>query len=141
MIPGWVTTHEVLAVDLEDPVHRGERDRQRALDPGRAARQAGAGAARDDRHAELAAEADELGDLARLRREGHRAGQPGLEVGRLVAPVALAVDRVGQQPQVRELVADRADEGIGQRGNLGHTDQSRTGTPRIVNRRTRGGPR
>ncbi len=46
---------EVVAIDLDDPVHRREGDGQRALDPGRAARQAGAGAARDDRDAQLGA--------------------------------------------------------------------------------------
>ena len=51
--PGLDDGDEVLAVDLEDPVHRRERDRQAALDPGRAAGQAGAGAARDDRDAML----------------------------------------------------------------------------------------
>ena len=119
---------EVVSVDLEDLVHCGERDRERALDPRRAARQAGTRTARDDRDPELPAEADELGDLARLSRQGDRTRQPGLEVRRLVAPVALTVDCVGQEPQLREPIADRADEGIGHRGNLGHTDQSRTGS-------------
>ena len=56
---------EVLPVDLEDLVHRGEGDRQPALDAGRAARQAGAGPARDDRDAQLGGDPHELGDVAR----------------------------------------------------------------------------
>ena len=64
MTPGWVTTHRFVAVDLEDPVHRRERDRQCALDAGRATGQPGAGAARHDRHVEL-------------RRRSARARRPG----------------------------------------------------------------
>ena len=112
---------EVLVVDLEDPVHRGEGDRQAALDPGGAARQAGPGAARHDRDAMLGGEPDELGDLGRRRREGDGAGQAGVEVGGLVEPVALAVDRVGQQARasgrrasdrVRQRVAGRRSGGV-----------------------------
>ena len=75
MTPGLDDRDEVLAVDLEDPVHRREGDRQAALDAGRAAGQPGPGAARDDRDAELGGEPDELGDLGGRRREGDGARQ------------------------------------------------------------------
>ena len=44
-----------------------------AVDAGGATRQAGPGAARHDRHADSAAEPDDLGHLGRLGREGHGA--------------------------------------------------------------------
>ena len=80
MIPGWVVTVRFSRVDLEDPVHARERDRERTLDPGRAAREPGARAARDDRDVVLAAQPDELRDLGRLvgqrdrERQARRAG-------------------------------------------------------------------
>ena len=82
MIPGWTTATRFVAVDLEDPVHPGERDRQRALDPGGAARQAGARAARHDGDAELGGDADELLDLGRGRGEGDGSRQTTLQIGR-----------------------------------------------------------
>ena len=94
--PGLDDRDEVLAVDLDDLVHRGEGDRQAALDPGRATRQPRARAAGDDRDAQLGGDLDELGDVGGRRREDDGARQAGVEVRRLVVAVALAVDGVGQ---------------------------------------------
>jgi hypothetical protein len=101
---------EVLPVDLEDPVHPRQRDREAALDAGGAAAQARAGAARHDRDPMLPGEPDEGRDLGGRRRQGHGQWQPGLEVGGLVGPVALAVGRVVEQPEVRQRGPDRGEE-------------------------------
>ena len=103
MMPGWVVTREVLAVDLEDPVHAREGDRQRALDAGRrrptarSRRRAG----RSGRRARRTA--------GRARRpppspsgSATASGQARREVGGLVAPVRLAVGVVGQEPHLRQ---------------------------------------
>ena len=50
----------------------------------------------------LGADPHELGDLGRLRGEGHGARQAGRQVGGLVAPVGLAVGGVGQERAGRE---------------------------------------
>ena len=101
---------EVLAVDLDDAVHRGEGDRQSALDAGRAAGQPGPGAARHDRDAELAGEPHHGGHLGRLGRQDHGSRQARLQIGGLVEAVRLAIGLVGQHPEARELGADRVDE-------------------------------
>ena len=123
MTPGWTTATRFSLVDLEDPVHRGEGDRQTALDAGRAAGQAGPGAARDDRDAELA------GRSAPARRprpcssgSTTARGRPGMEVGRLVEAVGLAVGRR------RSAAGDRA---------AGRRSPRRAGRPGRACRRSR----
>ena len=111
MTPGWVDDAQVRAVDLEDPVHPRERDRQRALDAGRATAEARAGAARDDRHAVRGARAGRARRPPRSSSGSATAPrQAGLEIGGLVEPIALAVDLVGQQAQAGQRVADRREE-------------------------------
>ncbi len=86
--PRLADDDEVLAVDLEDPVHPGEGDRQAAGDARRSAAQPGPGAPRDDRHPVLGGQPDQLGDLGGLRRQGHGDRSGRLEVGGLVATIA-----------------------------------------------------
>ena len=61
-------------VDLEDAVHARERDHDALGDRQRAAREAGAGAARDERDARVVAEPDDGLHLGRRRREGDERG-------------------------------------------------------------------
>ena len=107
---------EVLAVDLEDLVHRGEDHRQAALDAGGATRQARPGAAGDDRDPEFGSDPDEVRDFRRGGREDDGPREPGPEIGRLVVAVPLAVDRVGEQPDPREAGGDGGHERIGRHG-------------------------
>ena len=76
-MPGLGTTARLAAIDLEDPVHPGEHDRQPALDrdgapdsPVPAPR--GTTGTRCSRR-----QADELGDLGRPRRQGDREREAG----------------------------------------------------------------
>ena len=62
--PGCTTAQQVVGVDLEDGVHPGQVEHQAAVDRVGAAGQAGAGAARDDRHAQLRADPHGVRDLA-----------------------------------------------------------------------------
>ncbi len=119
---------EVVVIDLEDLRHPRERDRQRALDPGRAARQARSGAPWHDRHAVVRGQPDEMSDLLGGFGERHGQRQAGVEVGRLVLPVGLAVRLVGEEPQARQLSGNgpqegsaglRIDRALGRRGRGG----------------------
>jgi hypothetical protein len=102
---------EVPGVDLEHAVHARERDGERTLDPRRAAGETGPRAPRHDRHVVIAAEPDELRDLRRLHGERDRQRQACGKVRRLVSPVRLAVERVGQQAEIRQAGLDRPEEG------------------------------
>ena len=88
---------EVGVVDGEDRGHPLERDDEAAVDRVGAARQPGAGAARDDRHAVARRRAHRGLDLARRPRPHERGGHPDLEQPgrRVVAPVGLQHVRVG----------------------------------------------
>ena len=97
-------------VDLEDPVHPGEGDRQPAVDAGGSPAEPGPGAARDDRDPVAGGEPDELGDLGGPARQGDGDRERWLEVGRLVAPVGLPVERVGQESQLGEGRANGGEE-------------------------------
>ena len=88
------------------------------------------GPARDDRHAHLGRDPDELGDLRGRRREDDRARQPGVQVRRLVVAVALAVERVGQEPEAGEARGDRGDERIGRGGGPASGGSSRAESTR-----------
>ena len=110
MTPGWTVDDEVLVVDLEDPVHARQRDGQPALDPGRTARQAGSRATRHDRDAETRGEPDDVAHLCGVRGQRDRQRQPRVQVRRLVLAVRLAIGRVGQQADVRQLGPERREE-------------------------------
>src|SRR6185369_8799077 len=103
---------QVLPVDLDDPVHRGEDHGQPALDAGRAAGQTRPRPARDDRHSHLGRDPHDLDHVRGRRREDHRTWQPGVEIRRLVVAVALAVERVGQEPEAWQARRDRGNEWI-----------------------------
>ncbi len=104
---------QVRRVDLDDPVHRGERDRQGAIDAGGAAAQPRAGTARDDRDIEFATDPDERGDLGSLGRQRHGARQAGRQIGGLVASIRLAIRLVDEQPEVGKPGTDSVQERIG----------------------------
>ena len=77
-------------------------------------------------------QADELGDLGRLRRQGDRDRQRRLEVGGLIAPVRLAIDLVGEQAQIREGGPDLGQVGApARRDGCRHEGQD-TGTIRVT---------
>ena len=63
---------EVRGVDLDDAGHPRERHDDAALDGDRSAREARAGAARDDRHRVFVAEPREGRDIRRAFRQDHR---------------------------------------------------------------------
>ena len=94
---------EVVGVDLDDLVHPREVEDEAAVDGVRAAGQAGTRAPRDDRHAEVGADADRLLDLrlgARSQRRQGRADRRPLGVVRGQAGHDVAV---GDEP----LLGDR----------------------------------
>ena len=62
-------------VDLQDPVHAGQRQRDPAAARHRAAGEPGAGAASDERDRELARQLHERGDVLRGAREGDQIGR------------------------------------------------------------------
>ena len=101
---------EVLGVDLDDLVHAGQGDRQAAFDAARAAGQAGARTAGHDRDPELGGELHQPAHLFGAAGQGDGEGQSGVQVGRLVPAVRLAVHGVGQEAQVRQDVANRLEE-------------------------------
>jgi hypothetical protein len=99
-----------LEVDLEDPVHPGERDHDAVGDRQRAPREPGAGAARDERDPLAVARAH---DRLHLGRRGGQRDEGGerAPAGEAVAVVDLELRRLGEhvrRPQRRpELLDDR----------------------------------
>ena len=98
MTPGWTTATRFATVDLEDPVHRGEGDGERALDARRPAGQRrcrrragrpGRGARRRSGPAPATSAVDVGTATAR--------GRPACRSACLVGSIRLAVDRLGQQ--------------------------------------------
>ncbi len=116
--------HEVLAVDLDDPVHARQRDRQRPLDAGRTAGQPAPRAARHDRDAMLGGDPHDRGDLLGGGRQRDCQRQPGLEVRGLVAPIRLAVTRIGEDAELRTAGAEVVEE-------LGHGSDGTGGASRL----------
>ena len=116
--------HEIRAVDLDDPVHARQRDRQRSLDAGRAARQPAPRAARHDGDAMLGGDPHDRGDLLGRQRQRDRQRQPGLEVRGLVAPIRLAVARIDEEPELWSAGAEVVEE-------LGHGIDGTGGVARL----------
>ena len=81
MTPGWVIDAQVVAVDLEDPIHPREHDRERALDARGAAGQARARAARA-RRARRWRRAPARSEARDLGRVGGKATAPGSPASR-----------------------------------------------------------
>ena len=75
--PACTFADAVGVVDLEDAVHLGDADHDRVLLRDRAARERGAGAARDHRHALFAAKAEHRSDLLRGRGQNDRQRHAG----------------------------------------------------------------
>ena len=64
------------------------------------------------------------GDLLGRRRQRDRQRQPGLEVRGLVAPIRLAVARIGEEPELRSTGAEIVEE-------LGHGIDGTGGVARL----------
>ena len=116
MIPGWTTATRFSAVDLEDPVHPRQRDRQAALDAGRAAGQAAcrrraARSGRDARRRGGPASATSAG----LGRQGHRAaaGPPEVGASRRVRYASRSIASVSSRSAAGRPIA--ATDGVRQR--------------------------
>ena len=77
--------------------------------PGGAAAQPGAGAARHDRDAMLGGEPDECRDLGGGLRQRDGKRQAGGQVCGLVVPIGLAIDRVVEEPDIRQGLPDRRE--------------------------------
>ena len=102
---------EVRVVDLEDRVHLREHDRQGTRDSRRTAAQARPGSTGHDRHPVGTGQAHELGDVGGPGRQGHRERELRVQVRRLVTPVRLPVDGIGEQADVGKEPADLVEEG------------------------------
>ena len=102
--------HQVVPIDLQDAVHAAQHERQRTVDPGRAAGQPRPLTPRDDRHAVLGRQPHDRAHLSgRLgQRDGERKAR--FVVGGLVTPERLSVDLVGQQPEIGERGPERVEE-------------------------------
>ena len=122
--PGLGDDAQVLDIDLEDPVHGREGDRQRALQSGRASAQPGARATRHDGHVVFGADLHELGDLGGRGRQRDGPGQAGRQVFGLVASVGLAIGRIGQDAQAGDAGPDGVEEQFGD-GARGHGGECR----------------
>src|SRR5436309_14308680 len=80
----------------------------------------------------LGGKADDRRHLGCRGREGNRKGQPGVEVGRLIVPVRLAIQLVRQQAEIGQGRPDRGEErgadtfggGRSRGGRCGHRRQS-----------------
>ena len=118
---------KVFPIDLQDPIHGREGDRQAAFDAGRTTRQPGAGPAWDDGNTKVRSDPYQFGHVGGRRREDDGTGQTGAKVGGLVEPIGLAVDGIRQQSQPGQTGPDGGHQGGGVGAHFGlggHAPQS-----------------